>query len=75
MLYGTAYRNRTHIRTLEECCILHYTKAVNWWKTEESNLNPCESFCFRNSPEPNSDNLPCMTVSGRFEPKLIPSCN
>ena len=27
-IFGTAYRNRTHIHTLEECCILHYTKAV-----------------------------------------------
>lgn len=24
-MFGTSDRNRTHIRTLEECCILHYT--------------------------------------------------
>jgi hypothetical protein len=25
---GTAYRNRTHIRRVETCRIIHYTKAV-----------------------------------------------
>ncbi len=40
-----------------------YTVTARCWrKTEESNPNPFGSFCFRNSPEPSSDNLPLLKV-------------
>ena len=43
-LVGTAYRNRTHIRRVEACRIIHYTKAVYLVDCSRVELLSCLSY-------------------------------
>jgi hypothetical protein len=67
---GTANRNRTHIHSLEESCILHYTIAVLWPVRRDSNSRRLVS---KTSTLPLSYGPNCLAELLGLEPRMTES--
>jgi hypothetical protein len=67
---GTANRNRTHIHSLEESCILHYTIAVLWPVRRDSNSRRLVS---KTSTLPLSYGPNCLAELLGLEPRMTQS--